>query len=144
MLLVSLLLQPLLVGLADLPLRGQALLRHPRAQHGLDEAEELLHVGLQLGVRHLRRQVGVGAHLQQQVVAEVHGLVAAAAGHEGGLVGGGLAAVADAAAGAFAAATRVGFHHFFGQFVRRAVLQGVLALVLIDFDCFVADAVSRF
>jgi hypothetical protein len=106
---VALPLQLFLVHLADLALRGEALLGHPRAQHRLDEAEELLDVGLHGGAGDVRLQVGVGAHLEEEVVAEVHGLVPAALGHQR-LLRGGLPVTYPTA---LVRAGRVRLHHRF-------------------------------
>lgn len=99
MLFVSLPLQPLLVSLTDLPLRGQPLLRHPSTQNRLDEAKQLLDVRFHLGVGHVRREISVGAHLEQEVIPEVHRLVTTSSGGQGGLIrAGGLASTSTLAA----------------------------------------------
>ena len=103
--------QTLLVGLADFPLGRQALLGHPGTEDALYEAEQLLHVGFHLAVRHLGREVRVGAHLEQQVVAEVHRLVTTSFGAEGGLVRA-RSAPAHARLATFLGTTGVGLDHF--------------------------------
>lgn len=109
---LPLLLQALLVRLADLALRGEALLGHPGAEHLLDEAEELLDVRFHLvGARHVRIEVRVRADLEEQVLAEVDRLVAPPAAKEGGFLRCGRRPVADDVVGAFLAAALVRFDH---------------------------------